>query len=291
MVPPTDDTTEAVVIVYSVPSTYVPGESIVIRTPLVPGETPSNSIFTIRGFDPVSRELRITNPGHANSLPVGSLVAKGRTIYLDERWEPSFALIEDNIVEGEIPPGGRAFLAQSGICFTARSRISGISSPASCGAFMARRMSGPPSIQLGGEVWRRVMSSSPETPGSRALILILRMVFGFGDQMSGIRNNVVYTPVSRKVVGIVVRGNDALVTENTAVAMELVDNGYGSDQRGVGIGIGNTSQGSRARGNSTSGFDVGIGPAQAHQSPPWYLDSHFSGADVLAVDARGVISE
>jgi hypothetical protein len=106
-----------------------------------------------------------------------------------------------------------------------------------------------------------------------------------------IRNNVVYTPVSRKVVGIVVRGNDALVTENTAVAMELVDNGYGSDQRGVGIGIGNTSRGSRARGNSTSGFDVGIGPAQAHQSPPWYLDSHFSGADVLAVDARGVISE
>ena len=289
VVPPTDDTTEAVVIVNSVPSTYVPGESIVIRTPLVPGETPSNSIFTIRGFDPVSRELRITNPGHANSLPVGSLVAKGRTIYLDERWEPSFALIEDNIVEGEIPPGGVAFTGHSGICFTARATVRGnLVTGYALGILSREEVHTPLHPAARGSF---VDGNVVVTNDSR----VNDAVYTYGIWLRGggerVHANVIFAPITRKTIGIVLRGDRAFVSGNAVIARELVDNGYGSDQRGVGIGIGNTSQGSRARGNSTSGFDVGIGPAQAHQSPPWYLDSHFSGADVLAVDARGVISE
>lgn len=122
-VPPADDVTEATLTVDTTPSTYVPGETIVIRTPLTPGMSPSNNLFTIRAFDPGSRELRISNPGHPGNLTAGSTIATGRTIYLDERSEATIAHIEGNLLEGSVPPGGVAGATRSGISYAARATI------------------------------------------------------------------------------------------------------------------------------------------------------------------------
>ena len=106
-----------------------------------------------------------------------------------------------------------------------------------------------------------------------------------------IRNNLVYTPAARTVVGIALSGARSSVVGNTVVAMEPMNNGYGSLFRAVGIGMGNTSAYTRARGNLTSGFDVGIGSSHAYQARPYYLENHESIGDVLAVDTFGLIPE
>ena len=73
--------------------------------------------------------------------------------------------------------------------------------------------------------------------------------------------------------------------------MNIVRNGYDSTLRSVGIGIGNTSTNARVRDNATFGFDIGMGPSQAHQAIPYHLGNHFSLMDELPIDPRGVIME
>jgi len=288
-IPDADNTTEVTLAVNSVPSTYIPGETIVIRTPLTPGSTPSNTHFTIREFNPESRILTLTNPGTQGNLPPGTVVPSGRVIYLDERSDPSRATIVNNVFEGDVPPAGLAFIGRSGIVFAARSTVEG-------NLVKGFRIG----IYNRGEVHTPIYPAANGSQISNNLVItgdsrVDDRVYTYGvyvwqsDQI--IRNNLIYVPISRKTVGIVLRGDGTMVVGNTAVAIEAGQNGYESSVRSVGVGMGNTSKNTRVTGNWTCRFDVGVGPEKPYQTPPYFLDSHFSVQDVLAVDERGIIEE
>jgi hypothetical protein len=104
-----------------------------------------------------------------------------------------------------------------------------------------------------------------------------------------ISNNLIFTPVSRRFIGIYAMGLDSWVEANTVIAEQVVRQGYGANSRSVGIGIGNPSRGCTAVANRTCGFDVGIGP-DAYQGTPHRVISHFSTNDVLAIDPLGLMN-
>jgi hypothetical protein len=286
VVPPADNLTEVTVTANNTSNTYVPGESIVIRTPLTPGVSASNTLLTIRDFNPISRELRLTNPGRPYSLPEGVGIASGRTIYLDERAEPTVATFEGNIVDGRIPSGGVAFPSLKGIVFISRSHVSG-NLIVGCGQ----------GIVSNEDV------HTPDHPAGRGSVIEENMIltrngqdypaaFTTGISTWGmeerIRNNVISCPVSWKTVGIRAHGPGVLATNNHVSASEIVRNGYTSLVRAVGIGIDAGGSGFIGVANSTRGFDVGIGPAQGYQSRPYQALEHRSMLDVLSIDPIGL---
>lgn len=147
---------------------------------------------------------------------------------------------------------------------------------------------------------------TPLTPGSRGtliednIIVLPRSIEGdtsfiYGVQSWGpeeiIRNNIIFVPLSRKSIGIALRGENAIVENNTIISQEVIRNGYASSNRSVGIGVGNTSMNASIRHNTTYGFDIGVGPADKYQIIPHYVTDHRSIRDELAIDPRGVISE
>jgi hypothetical protein len=285
-IPPEDDATEAVCFVNTQPSTYVPGEIIVIRTPLTPGVSPSNNILRISAFDPVTRELRVTNPGHAVNGPPGTFVPSGRPIYLDERAEPTEALIENNFIDGTSPPGGNPSLEHSGIVYNGRSRVTGN---------LIRNH--------GRGVLSYLEAHTPVHPGSAGSVVENNVVFtrdpmGFanvytyGIKAAGpderIRDNFISCHTSFKTVGILTEGPGLVISDNTIFADQIVVNGYGSSNRSVGIASSNSSTNMIGIRNCTFGFDVGIGPANAYQIRPYSVIEHKSLLDVLPIDPLGL---
>jgi len=285
VVPPADDVTEVTLFVDARPSTYVAGELIVIRTPLTPGVTASNSIFRISGFDPVSRKLRITNPGYAGNLPEGSLVPHTRLIYLDERADPTEALIENNFVDGSPPPGGNPSKEHSGIVYNGKSRVVGN---------LVRNH--------GRGVLSYVEAHTPLHPASAGSIVennviftrdpTAETIFTYGIKVGGpgelVRGNVVQCHTSQKMVGIVTEAQNGTISDNLIFATHIVVNGYSSPNRSVGVAISNTGTNMIGIRNFTRGFDVGIGPANAYQTRPYFAIEHESQQDQLPIDPSGL---
>jgi hypothetical protein len=286
-VPPPDGLTGADAVVSAHPSTYVPGELIVLRTPLTPGVAPSNVFLEIKAFDPVTRILTVANPGHPQSGgSEGVVLAPGRVMYLDERFEPTIAEITGNVVDGTIPPGGLAAQSQSGICFIARATVEdNYVTSHSWGIYDGIDVRTPLHPAQAASLVRRNVVFSRSGSG--------KSVNSYGITMSGpdsvIVGNYVVANLPERSVGIIARGRSCHIAGNTVFAPKSASNGYDSPLRTVGIGIANGSALNRVDGNATSGFDIGVGPVQAYQSISYYLGTHSSFGDVIAVDPRGII--
>lgn len=95
-------------------------------------------------------------------------------------------------------------------------------------------------------------------------------IFTYGIQLLGgderAFRNLVMLPVSYKSMGIVARGENSLVQENSIGTWQFGYSGRYSQERSIGAAIGRTSTGGcKFIRNRTRGFDVGVGRAQCYQ--------------------------
>jgi hypothetical protein len=285
LMPPADDSTTIAVMVSASLSSYVVGESLNMRTPGTPGINPANNRLTIRNYDPATRMLTLSNPGLSGNMLPGTQIIANRAIYLDQRYDPTTATFEGNILDGTLPPGGVAFNTQAGIVSEAKSVI--------------RR-----NVILGhaNGILNYESVRTPFYPAGRGMsiqdnVIVTRhapshpTVYTYGiqtfDGWQKIHNNVILCPTAWKTVGIAARGPNTLVWMNTIVADRVADNGYTSPQRSVGIGNGDLGQNMNAWKNFTRGFDVGVGPLAAYAGIPFRVTEHVSIEDTLAIDPIG----
>ena len=269
--------------VLNYPSTYSAGDKISIRGPVNESGTLSVS-FTISGYQENGRKLTIRNDGD-NKFPIESIVFTSRKpIYLQAN-HAGEALIVDNVVRALNSDGRRS---SAGIVATAKATVRG--------NYVEGYGVG---IQIYGN------SRTPLTAPSRGTLIEGNIVSTAEGQMGGyatygvqswgvddmIRNNLIITPVSTTVIGIALRGENTVARGNTMIAERIIAHGYSSRDRAVGVGVGNSASFVKIEGNTTRGFEVGVGPVNASQAIPYYASGNLSYDDVLAQDTRGWIAE
>ena len=105
-------------------------------------------------------------------------------------------------------------------------------------------------------------------------------------------NNRVVTDKSRLFAGIRIVGSNAYISGNTVSAQNPVVNGYGSSVRGLGIAFQEARAfGAQIIGNTTKGFDVGVGPFFPGRVLEHTVIDHTSIGDQLGLDPLGLITE
>ena len=282
--PPADGVTETSVTVSDTLSTWVAGDTIVVRRPGMS----SNDIMTVGRFDPATRTLWMTSQPNAGNSPEGTVNSLSRAIYRDQCSEPTLAVIEGNVVDGRIPPGGRAADGPMGICVNAKARI-------------ARNYVRDHGWGICG--WGEVHTSlHPATTGTvmRDNVVVARdpmeypAVYTTGIGTAGDRTlvaaNYIISPISYKFAGIRVDGLETRVTANMISALNIVRNGYTSPVKSVGIGLLSNAGNASVKANSTRGFDIGVGPAALGVKIPFWAYEHTSVLDVVGVDPRGLLN-
>ena len=286
--PAADGVTETTVTVSDTLSTWVAGDTIVVRTPGTPGVTPVNNLLTVRGFDQATRTLRMTSQPNAGNGPEGTEIPLGRMIYRDQCSEPSLAVIEGNVVDGRIPPGGVAFKEHMGICVNAKAWIAN--------NYIRDHGRG---IWGYGEVHTPL---HPATAGTviRGNVVVTRdpvaypAAYTVGIGITGgralVAANYITSPTSYKSCGISLDGPSIHVTGNAISAQQIVRNGYTSPVRALGIALMNPAENARVKANSTRGFDVGVGPMALGVKIPFSVYEHKSVLDVVGVDPRGLLN-
>jgi hypothetical protein len=285
IMPPPDNTTTTTVVVSASLSSYVIGESLNMRTPGTPGVNPANNRLTIRGYDAASRTLSLSNPGGPGNASQGTEIIANRAIYLDERYEPTTATFEGNLLDGTLPPGGVAFNTQAAIVSDAKSVVRKNVILGHANGILNYESVRTPFYPVGRGMWIHdnviITRHAPSYPA----------VYTYGiqtfDGWQKIHNNVIISPAAWKTVGIAARGPYTLVWKNVIVADEIGSNGYVSPNRAVGIGNGNLGHELRAWKNGTRGFDVGVGPLAAYAGIPFRVMDHVSIEDTLAIDPTG----
>jgi len=286
--PPADGITETTVTVSDTPSTWTAGDTIVVRTQGTPGVASANNLMTVRGFDPATRTLRLTSLPNAGNSPEGTEIPSLRVIYRDQCSEPTTAVIEGNVVDGRIPPGGLAGNEHMGICVNAKARIAN--------NFV---------VGHGRGIWGYGEPHTPLHPATAGTVIHDNVVvtrdpvaypavytIGIGAQVERtlVASNYILTPTSYKSVGIRLDGPGIQVTANTISAQNIVRNGYTSPVKSVGISLMNTASQACVKANSTRGFDVGVGPAARGVVVPYSAYGHTSVLDVIGLDPRGLLN-
>lgn len=281
LMPPPDDVARVSVKVNNLPSTWVSGESVNIRTPGTPGVGEANNRLTIRGFDEINGRVWFSNPGASGNVPEGTEIRSGRTVYLDERSEPTDAVIEGNFFEGVVPSGGRAFTGQAAIVSQARAKI--INNVI---------------VGYGTGVLSRPVVHTPSFPAAYGMeigcnFIVTRKsldypeVYSYGIKVAGgsekIYDNLVICPVSWKTAGIAAQAPNTLVWRNTVLADEIMVNGYYSSARTTGIGNGYGANELIIWKNFTRGFDVGVGSLGSSGWASFKCCDHVSILDYVAI--------
>ena len=265
-------------------SSYNDGDKIAIRGS-VEGHGTQGVSFTVVDYQEADLKLTVRNEGE-NNFPLEGLAFSGRkAIYLQGEEHAGESIITDNVVRGFSASSSVAF---SGIVATAEATIS------------RNYIEGFATGILIYEAGRTPLSAP-----SRGTIISDNVIYtaagientitAYGIQSFGtddmIRDNLIITPVSTKIVGIGLRGVNTIARRNTILTESIVRHDYTTFDRSVGIGVGNRSSFVRIEDNTTRGFDVGVGPAAPSQSIPHYASGNQSFDDFLSQDVRGHISE
>ncbi|YCM42409.1 glycosyl hydrolase family 28-related protein [Verrucomicrobiaceae bacterium 227] len=265
------------------PSTYRVGDKIAIRGELG-GMGVKSVSFTVVSFQAVENELTIRNDGDNDFLLDTLTFSAVKPIYLQGEHNGE-ALIIDNVVRALNSDGRRS---SAGIVTASKATVRG--------NYVEGYGVG---IQIYGN------ARTPLSPASRGTLIEDNIIYtaeglvdGFGtygvqswgvDDM--IRENLIITPISTRVVGIALRGKNTVARYNTLIAEKAIPHGYTSSSRAVGVGVGNSASIVRIEENTTRGFEVGVGPVSPSQSIPYYASGNLSFGDVLPQDVRGLIVE
>ncbi len=277
-VPPADGTVSTVKVDIW-PTTFIPGETLLVRTGFssAPGSPLVNIYMAVAAFDATNRMLSLTNPGLSPEYE-GRVVPAIQSVF-KQGYNPTYATISGNkVLSGK---AGKVFV---GIASIAQSTIAN--------NFIQ-------GYQLGVNLYPNEYNrKDPPTPGTiidRNIVMtsenpasIVRYgirSYGPGDTIS---RNLVLMPKSTWTVGICHDGTNAWIRENTVIARKVERHPYKEFSRSVGIGFANTSLLNTAIGNRTYGMDVGIGPSCPFQQIPHRIIGHYSTNDVLAIDPSGL---
>lgn len=281
VMPAPDGIETATVTVSSHKSTYPIGEIINVRTPTTPGVSAKNNAMRITDYNPNINQITVQSVS-ANNIPGGTIIKSGRYIYLDAQSDPSRAVFKNNYLDGTIPPGGVAFNEQGAIVFSAHSLIeNNIIVNWKYGIRSSQEIRTPMHHPARYSKIRNNIIQTRRITVSDEIRTYGINVWGGGEL---IEQNIVYTPTSKRVAGIVARGSDTLVRSNTVWAHEKIWHSYGDFDRSVGIANGNTASNLHVIDNTTGGFDAGVGPLQAYQYRGNTVIGHVSRGDKISVD-------
>lgn len=287
LMPPADGSSTATVQMDNLPSSFVAGDIINVRTTGGPTNGGTSRILTVVSFDPVTRTLVLKNLGNSISPATESSIPADAQVFMDRINEPSTADIRNNFLDGTIPPGAHSDTNPAGIVVNARGRISSNTVT---------------NFEIGILLYPEVQTLLH--PASRFSIVNRNSVhtrdplahspfYTYGIQSWAdddvIIDNLVTTPNSFRFTGITARGKNTRIESNRVISLAPADNGYGNPNRSVGIGFGNQSLNTFIKNNTTYGFDVGVGPEDAHQDIPHRVLNHRSVRDVFGVDFRGLL--
>jgi Pectate lyase superfamily protein len=277
VIPPPDGSTTAQTTVIQSGYTFAPGQILNFRTWFFAGAVATNVFMGVAAFDPVNSVLTVTNLGL--TLNVVGLTVPSWTWIILEDYDPAFATIAGNLIDGGEPNGS------IGISANAKATIYG-----NCivgyqnGIYIYPQGNNPLNPPTAGLV---VDSNVILTHDSLVAPNLARGIITQGPGET-VMNNLVVTPVSYRFVGVVSRGNNGWLEGNTVIPMVVQHQSYASSVRSVGIGFGNSTTGGTAAVNRTYGMDVGVGPEQPYQVVPHTVLGHFSTNDVLSVDPIGL---
>jgi len=281
--PPNDGVSTVDVSVSYHTTSYEAGQIVAIRGILEQGKPAVSVSLEVVGFTFLGRKLTLKNTGLNDFEISGVEFILNRPIYL-QTGDASRATIRGNHVKSGVT-GEQVALA--GIVANAKSNISG--------NFIE-------GYAVGVLVYGN--SRTPLKPGGRGTVIDSNYIISadptqntgtttYGmqvwDEEILIKNNKIWTPISSHFMGIAARGINTTIEGNIVIAQQVVRNGYASALRSVGCAIGNSAQGVSFIGNTTYGFDVGVGPVDKYQSIPHYVIDHRSINDTLPIDPRGVI--
>jgi len=276
-IPPSNGVATASVTLLPISSTFEPGQLLNFRT-WFNGVGPAVNVFLeVADYDATNRVLTVKNGGMTVGVE-GMIIPWLTQIYL-EAYNPTFATIAGNVVEGGEPNGA------NGITALARGTIAGnFISGYNLGIYQYETVENPLFPPTAGLV---IDSNVILTRNTLTASYSLYGIFSSGPE-DIVSHNLILTPVSYRFIGILLQGADAWIEDNTVLPLIVQRQSYESSNRSIGIGIGNPSTGSVSVANHTYGLDVGIGPANLYQNIPHRVISHFSTNDGLAVDPLGL---
>ncbi len=289
-IPVADGMTVVTVTVREEDATFVPGQILSVRTETTATVNGRNNIFRVVAFRKALNEVDVVNDGHVSAGhlgndPPGTILARLKPIYVQE---DASAVVEvrGNLLEGKLPPGAEP------------KNPTGIVSDGT-GVIQGNYITG-----YATGILNYKGATMPLFPGTTGLVIYKNYIrlrhpdlSLTGERSYGVQthandiyvgHNVIVCPLSRRTVGIALRGSGANVFDNRVIALNKQVNGYSSSQRSLGIHVGNTSFGTYIYRNTTQNFDVGVGP-EPYQSLIHYVEDHTSINDELAIDPRGVV--
>jgi hypothetical protein len=287
VVPAADGNSSVTVEVFDLPTTFVPGQSILLRTQTTETAAGKNNVFRVTVYDATSQNLTFVNDGHPGNADPGSSIARYGDIYLNDSAPRNKSIITDNLMEGYLSPGtfedayNTAFTINT-LADVRRNVIKG---------FVVGVMTYDDDAPYPNSKGLRVASNIILTRDTTVSLPFGVMGIRSWAPQQEILNNIVIAPLSRKFAGISAYGNGALVQDNWVIAMNIERHDYTSPIRALGVGLGNSATDTVFEGNHTFGFDVGCGPLGSGQSVPHRVISHHSVQDTLPIDPRGVIAE
>lgn len=287
VVPPADGSTVATMQVMDLPTTFIPGQEIIVRRPTTATSEGSNSVFRVTNYDASNKIVRLVNDGHVLNGAPGSKIDLRADIYLSDSNPLPLSKIENNVIEGYFPQGSDSVSYSVGITMNTNAIIRGNIIKGYVIGVMSYKENLPHPWSKGMRIQSNIILTRDPSDDLPFGIMGIRS----WAHNQEIRDNIVLTPLSRTFAGIGVYGDGAVVANNWVIAQKVEHHDYTSALRAVGVGLGNTGTSIIFEGNHTYGFDVGCGPLGVSQSIPHRVISHYSYNDVLPVDPRGVIAE
>lgn len=287
VIPPEDGLTQATVELINILSPFEPGQSIMFRTAAGPSYKGYNNLFRVIFHDPATRMLTFVNDGGPVNQVPGEIIPRNGSIFVVNLPNQELSVIENNLIEGDLPPGADTTAYMAGFTMQTPSVITHNVVKGCAIGIMSYGDYAPYIVARGLLVDSNVILMRDTSTTFSFVVIGVRS--WAPDQT--ISNNVILAPLSKKMYGVVSYGTSANITNNYVIAQKIVRQDYTASERSVGVGIGNTATNTTFENNFTYGFDIGLGPTSPSQSIPHRVISHHSYNDTLPVDPRGVIAE
>lgn len=286
VVPPADSLTVATVEVMKLPTTFSPGQSIILHTATTGTTAGVGSVFRVVSYDDANRILGLVNDGYVSNAEPGSIIPRRGNIYLNDPDPLPLSRVENNVIEGYFPLGADAVSYSVGVTMNTHALVRNNVIKGYVVGVMSYAEKTPNPWSKGLEVDSNIIVTKDTTEDLPFGVVGVRT----WAPDSFITNNAIFAPLSKKVAGVAVYGDGSQIANNKVIAMRTERHDYDSPNRSVGLAVGNTAKNTVFKGNLTYGFDVGIG-CNPYQSVPHRIISHTSKNDTLGIDPRGVIAE
>ncbi len=283
VMPPEDDSTPASFLVNYRDSDYLPG------TPMY---AQGIGYLTVRAFNPVNRELTVTNPGGAGNLPPGSNTPDLALLF--DLNHPVFPMyLTDNLFDGTRPEGSPADVGRTGPGFPG---ISVMDTPAiirrntiiGCRQAIAIYVGQVPGLDLGAGT--QIVDNTIVTPPDPDEVGGTVVGISIRSADSVIARNVIESAANHGFTGITIRGDRCIAFGNEIYSQVQSSNNVTSNLRSTGILLSQPGINSVIHANHTARLDVGVGPPWGDDTRFFAVGDIFSTSEARPVDMTSTTS-